>query len=59
VPSDAADSRYAVVVEDARFDALVAALEALMRDEGIHVTAATLAALVEPGRVRADLTFTR
>lgn len=59
VPADAADSRYAVVVEDARFDALVAALEALMRDEGIHVTAATLAALVEPGRVRADLTFTR
>jgi type II secretory pathway component PulM len=59
VPADAADGRYAVVIADARFDVLVAALEALVRDEGVHVVAATLAALVEPGRVRAELTFAR
>jgi type II secretory pathway component PulM len=59
VASATTDSRYAVVVDDARFDALVAALDALGRDDGVHVVEATLAARVEPGRVRADLTFTR
>jgi type II secretory pathway component PulM len=57
--SATSDGRYAVVVDDARFDVLVAALDALGRDDGVHVVEATLAARVEPGRVRADLTFTR
>ena len=59
VASATTAGRYAVVVDDARFDAVVAALDALGRDEGVHVVEATLAARVEPGRVRADLTFTR
>jgi type II secretory pathway component PulM len=59
VASATSDGRYAVVVDDARFDAIVAALDALVRDEGVNVVEATLAARVEPGRVRADLTFTR
>ena len=57
--SPTSDGRYAVVVDDARFDAMVSALDALGRDEGVHVVEATLAARVEPGRVRADLTFAR
>jgi len=59
VASATTEGRYAVVVDDARFDAVVAALDALARDEGVHVVDATLAARVEPGRVRADMTFTR
>jgi type II secretory pathway component PulM len=53
------EGRYAVVVVDGRFDAVVAALDVLVRDEGIHIVDATVTARVEPGRVRADLTFTR
>ena len=53
------DGRYSIVVDDARFDALVAALDVLARDDGVRAVAATLSARVEPGRVRADLTFTR
>ena len=59
VASASNDGRYAVVVNDARFDAVVSALDALGRDEGVQLVEATLAARVEPGRVRADLTFTR
>lgn len=59
VASATSEGRYAVVVDDARFDALVAALDALARDAGVRVVAATLTARVEPGRVRADLTFAR
>jgi type II secretory pathway component PulM len=59
VASATSEGRYAVVVDDARFDALVTALDALSRDAGVRVVAATLTARVEPGRVRADLTFAR
>jgi hypothetical protein len=59
VASATTAGRYAVVVDDARFDVIVAALDALARDEGVYVAAATLTARVEPGRVRADLTLTR
>lgn len=59
VPSATTPGRDAVVVDDARFDALVAALDALMRDEGIRLVTATLTARVEPGRVRADLLLGR
>ena len=59
VPSASTEGRYSVVVDDVRFDTLVAALDALARDAGVRVVAATLTARVEPGRVRADLTFAR
>jgi type II secretory pathway component PulM len=51
--------RLSIVVARARFDALVGALEALARDEGIHVVEATVMALVDPGFVRAELSFRR
>jgi type II secretory pathway component PulM len=59
VASATSEGRYAVVVDDARFDALVTALDALSRDAGVRVVAATLTARVVPGGVRADLTFAR
>ena len=59
VASGTAEGRYAVVVADARFDSVVAAVDALARDEGIHLAEATLTALVTPGSVRADLAFAR
>ncbi|MEO8536250.1 MAG: type II secretion system protein GspM [Betaproteobacteria bacterium] len=59
VPSATTPGRDAVVVDDAQLDALVAALDALMRDEGIRLVTATLTARVEPGRVRADLLLGR
>ena len=59
VASATGDGRYTVVVDDARFDTVVTALDELGRDEGVHVVEATLTARVETGRVRADLTFAR
>jgi len=53
------DNRLRVVLADVRFDALVAALSALARDEGLRAVEATLTARVEPGTVRAELTFAR
>lgn len=49
------DGRARVVFADVRFDALVAALEALQRDARLRVVDATLTARVEPGTVRAEL----
>jgi general secretion pathway protein M len=49
------DGRARVVFADVRFDALVAALEALQRDAQLRVVEATLTARVEPGTVRAEL----
>jgi type II secretory pathway component PulM len=56
---DLRDNRVRVVLPDVRFDALVAALAALVRDEGLRAVEATLTARVEPGTVRAELTFAR
>ena len=61
VPVAAASSegRVAVVIANGRFDAIVAALDALARDDGVHLVEATLTGLVDPGTVRANLTFGR
>jgi type II secretory pathway component PulM len=59
VDARSSDGRHTVVIAQARFEALVAALDALAADEGIHVAEATLSALVDPGAVRAELTFAR
>lgn len=56
---DLRDSRVHVLLDDVRFDALVAALAALARDEGLRPVEAMLTARVEPGTVRAELTFAR
>jgi type II secretory pathway component PulM len=54
-----ADGRIDVVVPEAGFDALVRALDALSRDEGLRVVEATLQARVAPGSVRAELVLQR
>ena len=59
VDAKSADGRFAVVVADARFDAIVNALDALARNEGIRLVEATVTARVDPGSVRAELTFAR
>lgn len=51
--------RFAVLVAQARFDALVGAVDTLAREEGAELVEATLTALVDPGAVRAELTFRR
>jgi len=56
---DSADGQVSVVIAAARFDALVAALDALVRGEGAQVVEATLDARVEPGLVRATLVLRR
>jgi len=56
---DLRDDRVRIVLPDVRFDALVAALTALANDEGLRPVEATLTARVEPGAVRAELTFAR
>lgn len=59
VEAKSADGRFAVVVADARFDAIVSALDALARNEGIRLVEGTVTARVDPGSVRAELTFAR
>ena len=59
VAERAAEDRFAVVIAHGRFDVLASALYALARDEGVQLTEATLTALVDPGAVRAELTFGR
>ena len=53
------DATTRVVIEAAPFDALIRALDALMREEGVRVADASLAARVDPGTVRAELALTR
>ena len=59
VEAGSSDGRFAVVVADARFDAVVNALDALARNEGIRLIEGTVTARVDPGSVRAELTFAR
>ena len=59
VEAKSAGARFAVVVADARFDAIVNALDALARNEGIRLVEGTVTARVDPGSVRAELTFAR
>ena len=53
------DNRVHVTLPDVRFDTLIAALDALARDDGLRPVDATLTARVDPGTVRAELTFAR
>lgn len=56
---DVQEGRVKVVLPEARFDRLLGALDALRRDEGLRVVEAVVAARVEPGTVRAELTLAR
>ena len=53
------EGRARVTLDAVRFDALVAALDALQRDARLHVVEATLTARIEPGTVRAELVVAR
>ena len=56
---DVKDNRVTVVVPEARFDALVGALEAMRTSDGLRAVEATLTPRVEPGTVRAELVLAR
>lgn len=62
-PSDATlevdTGRATLVLASARFETLVALVDALARDAAVHVVDATITARVEPGRVRAELSLAR
>ena len=59
VTAHASDGAPGIVIEAAPFDALVRALDALARDEGVRVVEATLTARIDPGTVRAELVLAR
>jgi type II secretory pathway component PulM len=54
-----AEGRVGIVIAAGHFDAIVRALDALARDEGVHLVEGTITALVDPGAVRAELTLAR
>jgi hypothetical protein len=56
---DVQDGRVRLTFAAVRFDALVALLDALARTDGLRAVDAVLAARVEPGTVRAELTLAR
>ena len=53
------DDRAHVVWAAVGYDALIVALEAMQRDARLRAVEATLAARIEPGMVRAELTLAR
>lgn len=57
--AQAGEGPLRIVIEAAPFDALVRALDALSREDGVRVTDATLTARVDPGTVRAELELAR
>ncbi len=56
---DVQDGRVRLTFAAVRFDALVTLLDTLARTDGLRAVDAVLAARVEPGTVRAELTFAR
>ena len=53
------DDAQRIVIEAAPFDTLVRALDELMREDGVRVVDASLAARVDAGTVRAELALAR
>ena len=56
---DVQDGRVRLTFAAVRFDALIGLLDALARADGLRAVDAVLAARVEPGTVRAELTLAR
>ena len=56
---DVQEGRVRLTFAAVRFDTLVALLDALARTDGLRAVDAVLAARVEPGTVRAEITFAR
>ena len=51
--------RATLLLASVRFDTLIALLDALAREDAVHVVDATISARVEADRVRAELTLSR
>lgn len=56
---DVSGPRAALTLPSVPFAALVGLVDALAREQAIHVVEATITARVEPGRVRAELSLAR
>jgi type II secretory pathway component PulM len=56
---DVQDGRVRVLFTSVRFDTLAAVLDALARADGVRLADAVLTTRVEPGTIRAELTFVR
>jgi type II secretory pathway component PulM len=56
---DTRDNRVHVVLPEVSLDQLVAGLDALARDDGLRPVEASLTARVEPGSLRAEISFAR
>lgn len=56
---DLQDGRVRVLFNSVRFETLAATLDALARTDGLRLADAVLTTRVEPGTVRAELTFVR
>ncbi len=56
---DVAGTRATLTIPSARFTAIAGLVDTLAREHAVHVVDATLAARVEAGRVRAELSLSR
>ncbi|MEO6564645.1 MAG: type II secretion system protein GspM [Casimicrobiaceae bacterium] len=56
---DQQEGRARVLFNNVRFEALASMLDAVSRSDGLRLVDATLTTRVEPGTVRAELTFVR
>lgn len=56
---DVQDGRVRVLFSSVRFEALAATLDALARADGVRLADAVFTTRVEPGTIRAELTFVR
>jgi type II secretory pathway component PulM len=56
---DIQDGRVRVLFNSVRFETLAATLDALARTDGVRLADAVLTTRVEPGTIRAELTFVR
>ena len=56
---DIQDGRVRVLFNSVRFETLAATLDALARADGVRLADAVLTTRVEPGTIRAELTFVR
>ncbi len=56
---DIQDGRVRVLFNSVQFEALAEALDALHRTDGVRLADAVLTTRVEPGTIRAELTFVR
>ena len=59
VAGRASAGQFAIVIPEAAFDRIVAAIDALALQDGVQVVEATITALVDRGAVRAELTLAR